>query len=252
MAVMSDPKPRVGAHALPRALSCFTCQSRDRSEWCSLNDEDLRLLSDHKICNVYEPGQILFYEGNPCLGIYCIESGSVALRKSDGRGGSVMIAVHGGGHTLGYTAYFSGRPYSATAETLTQTRVCFVDRAAVRTLLQRNPALGAGFLKRFASDLAEAQQERVLALSLPLRARMAHLLLVLKDRDSSVDDDGNIVVKLPLSRQDIASMLGARPESISRAIRQFQDEKIAIFHAHDVVIPDLDALIDELEREDAD
>ncbi len=238
-----------GASPLPKLANCFSCQGRDRSEWCALHDDDLKLLNDHKICNVYEPGQVLFYEGNPCLGIYCIETGAVALRKSDGRGGSVVLGIHGPGQTLGYTAYFSERPYSSTAEALAPARVCFVDRAAVRTLLQRNPNLGAKFLKRFAADLGDAHVERVMALSMPLRARMAHLLLVLKDRASTVDDDGNIIIELPLSRQDIASMLGARPESISRTIRQFQDESIAQFHARDVIIPDLDALIDELEAE---
>jgi CRP/FNR family transcriptional regulator len=246
---MDQRSPKTGLPQLPKASNCFTCQGRERSEWCSLQDEDLKLLNDHKICNVYEPGQVLFYEGNPCLGIYCIETGSVALRKGDGRGGSVVLGIHGAGQTLGYTAYFSERPYSSTAEALSPARVCFVDRAAVRTLLQRNPSLGLKFLKRFATDLSDAQVERVMALSMPLRARMAHLLLVLKDRASTVDDEGNIIVELPLSRQDMASMLGARPESISRTIRQFQDEAIAQFHARDVVVPDLDALIDELEAE---
>lgn len=237
--------PQVGQ----KGASCFSCQSRERSEWCSLVDDDLKLLNEHKICNVYDSGQVLFYEGNPCLGIYCIEAGSVALRKGDGRGNSTVIGLFGPGQTLGYTAYFSGTAFSATGVTLEPTRVCFIDKAAVRTLLQRNPLLGLRFLKSFAQRLNEAEQERVLALSLPLRSRMAHLLLVLKDRSSTVDDDGNIIIDLPLSRQDMASMLGSRPESISRTIRQFQDQGVAIFHAHDVVIPDLDALIDELEGE---
>jgi hypothetical protein len=43
-------------------------------------------------------------------------------------------------------------------------------------------------------------------------------------------------------------MLGARPESLSRAIRELSDAGVAVFEGRDVMIPDLDALIDEVEQ----
>lgn len=237
---------------MQRSASCFACQSRERSEWCSLGEPELRVLDQNKICNTYEPGQVIFYEGNACLGIHCIEAGTVALRKASGDGDSVIVGLLGPGETLGYSAYFSQRGYGATAEALTACRVCFIDRAAVRTLLQQNPSLGLRFLTRAAADLEHSEQERVLALALPLRARLAHLLLVLKDRAATVDEDGNITVDLPLPRRDMAAMLGARPESLSRAIRQFEDEGIARFGSREVLVPDLDALIDEVEGRQGD
>jgi hypothetical protein len=45
------------------APSCFACQIRDRTEWSSLAGSDLDVLDRAKTCNVYEPGQIVFYEG---------------------------------------------------------------------------------------------------------------------------------------------------------------------------------------------
>jgi hypothetical protein len=41
-------------------------------------------------------------------------------------------------------------------------------------------------------------------------------------------------------------MLGARPESLSRLIRDFENEGVAQFGTRQVVVPDLDALLDEL------
>lgn len=244
-----DPSKMPAALKTVRTASCFGCQGRERNAWCDLEEPELRLLNDSKICNLYQPGQVIFYEGNPCLGIHCIESGEIALRKATGTGETVVIGLRGAGETLGYRAYFAGSGYNATAEVLRPSRVCFIDKAAVRTLLHHNPNVGLGFLRKFADDLGKSEVERVLALSLPLRARLAHMLLVLKDRSASVDDDGTLRIDLPLSRRDLASMLGARPESLSRVIRDLTDRSVARFEARRVIVPDLDVLIDEVEQE---
>ena len=239
---------RIGGSAARRQANCFTCQSRERSEWCVLEPEDLKVLNQHKVCNVFEPGQVVFYEGSPCLGIHCIEAGSVALKKSDGNGGAVVVGIFGEGQTLGYTAFFSGREHTASAEALERTQVCFIERAGVRTLLDRNPSLGLRFLNRVSERLVDSEVERVRALTLPLRARLAHLLLIFKDRSSTVDDDGTLTIELPLSRRDIAAMVGARPESLSRVLRDLENDGVARFDRRHAVVPDLDLLIDEVER----
>ena len=88
--------------------SCFGCQSRRRNEWSSLQGDDLDLLERAKTCNVYEPGQVVYYEGNACLGIHCIESGSIKLRRTGPQGDEVIVGLVGPGATLGYLAYFGG------------------------------------------------------------------------------------------------------------------------------------------------
>jgi CRP/FNR family transcriptional regulator len=227
--------------------SCFSCQSRGRNEWASLQGDDLDALERAKTCNVYEPGQVVFYEGNACLGIHCIESGSVKLRRTGPKGDDVVVGLVGPGATLGYLAYFGDRGYTTTAEALTACRICFIDRAAVKTLIHGSPSVGLAFLRRLADDVDRSEGERVMALALPLRARAAHLLLVLKDRSASADDEGRLTIELPLSRRDLAAMLGTRPESLSRLIRDFATDGVARFGPHEVVVPDLDALLDELE-----
>lgn len=245
---MSRDIYRIGAGPARKGSNCFACQARDRSEWCVLGDDDLKILNHHKVCNVYEPGQVVFYEGNPSLGLHCVESGAIALKKSDGNGAAVVVRILGPGDTLGYTSYFSNRPHTATAEALDRSMVCFVERAAVRALLQNNPSLGIQFLGRVASRLADSEDEKVRALTLPLRARLAHLLLVFKDRSASVEDDGTLTIDLPLSRRDIASMVGARPESLSRVLRDLENDGVATFGRRKAIVPDLDLLIDEVER----
>ena len=230
-----------------RKVNCFSCQGRAQSEWCTLDGAELQSLNQVKICNTYLPGQTIFYQGNPCLGIYCIESGTVAIRKTDRDGNSVIVRLAHAGDTLGYRAYFAAEPYRASADALQPSRICFVDKNGVRALLDRNPAVGNNFLRHMARDLEEADEARLHAAALSVRARLAHLLLVLKDRFGLAQGDGTLTIELPLSRQDIAAMIGTRPETVARAVRSLEDGGIAHFKGRRVEIPDLDALRDELE-----
>jgi len=238
---------RVGAQPL-RPTSCLACEARGTTEWCDLPEDDVRLLSQSKVTNVYRPGQVVFYQGQPCLGLHCIESGTVALRKTDAQGSSVIARLFHAGQTLGYLAYFARRPYTGTAEAVTECRICFIDKAAVRTIVSRNPGVAQRFLGRIADNLSEAEDARLAASTMPLRARLAELLVSVRERFGAAGEDGTITLTLPLSRQDIAAMLGARPESLSRAIRELSDAGVAVFRGRDVTIPDLDALIDEVEQ----
>lgn len=238
------PNGQINGHV--RETHCASCANRDDAVWAELSPEELRLLASRKVCNTYLPGQHIFYQGNPCMGIYCIESGSVAIRKTDAQGHSVVVRLAHAGQTIGYRAFFSSEPYSASAEALTPTRICFIDRASVRGILERNPIVGMHFLKRIASDLREAEDARLQS-TLSVRARLAHLMLVLKERCATVTDDGVLHFELPLSRQDLAAMVGTRPETIARTIRALEDDGVALFRGRHVSVPDLDALLDELE-----
>jgi len=230
-----------------RTIDCVTCGSRSSSEWGSLCAADAGLLSRAKIVNRYAPRQTIFYQGNPPMGLYCVESGRVLLRKTDQEGRSVIVRLIGPGQTLGYRAFFSGQPYSASAEAATECTICWVDKHVVQDIIERNPMLLASFLQHVAKDLKEAEEHQLQSVTLPVRARLAHFLLALKDQDGEVDDEGRIILQLDLSRQDIAAVLGTTPETVARTVRSLTDEGVARFKRRQVIIDDLDLLLDEVE-----
>ena len=99
-----------------------------------------------------------------------------------------------------------------------------------------------------ASALGEAEEDKMRMSTLPVRTRLAHLLLSLKEHYGQINDKGTLEVTLPLSRQDMASMLAIRPETLSRAIRSLENDQVARFERQAAFIPDLDALLDEIEN----
>ena len=71
--------------------NCFTCQSRERTEWCVLEDEELQQVTEGKTCREYLPGEVAFHEGDSCRGVHCIESGLIGIRKTDANGNEILL-----------------------------------------------------------------------------------------------------------------------------------------------------------------
>lgn len=230
-----------------RSPQCSSCQWRECSEWCVLDQEELARLSSSKMVRTFQAGQNIYVQGDPVGGVYCVESGVVTLRKTDENGNAMLIGMAHGGDTIGYRDFFARGEFMATAQAAEPVRVCFVEREVVSALLRRNPALGLRFLVRVSEDLNHAETMMLQNSTLSVRTRVAHLLLSLKDRYGEVEEDGTLVIRLPLSRQDIASMLGTRPETISRAIHILEESDVARFSGRQVRVADLDVLLDEIE-----
>ena len=231
------------------APNCFTCQTRERTEWCVLEDDELQRIDEAKKIHNIIPGEVLFHQGDSCSGIHCVESGLIGVRKIDAEGNSVLLGLAHPGDTLGYRYLLSNNDYQASAEALKPSTVCFIDQSAIRLLLGKNPSLGLRFLRRAAHDLSEAEDKFLQSVTLSVHARFAHLLLVLKDRYGSASDAEDISIDLPLSRQDMAALIGIRPETMSRTIKQFEKEGLAQFSGRRVHIPHLDKLMDALESD---
>ncbi len=235
-------QPHIGTLA-----NCFTCQNRDSTEWCVLSQDELKQFNGSKITKEFLPGQVVFHEGDPVTGVYCIESGLIGFRKTDIDGNSTLIALANPGRTMGYRSYLAGEDHSTSAEALKPSRICIIDRATVRSLLEHNPALGFQFLRTVSRDLGEVEEKFHQGVTLSVRSRFVHLILVLKERYSSLAEDGTLTIELPLSRQDLAAMIGTRPETLARTIRHMEDEGVAQFSGRILRVPNVNALFEDME-----
>ena len=226
----------------PAPTSCATCVGRERNEWCALDRAELGLLDAAKLRYRYKAGDAIFYQGSACAGLHCIEEGTVALRKSDPAGNAVIVRLVHPNETLGARTLLGGGTYSSSAVALTSARVCFVDRATVIGLLDRSPALAKRFLRRMAEDLRAADDDKLETATLTVRARLERLLVALSDRYGREGAGVEFTVELPVARQDMAALLGVRPESIARTVRALERDGVAHFDGRQVRIPDIGRL----------
>ena len=225
---------------------CTECRMRQSNEWQVLREEEVNFLTRSQKCRSYHAGEVVFAEGEPSYGIYCVKSGTVAIRKIDNTGNPVLVQLSYPGDTLGYRGLLLGENRNSSAEALGPSKICFIDKQAVNTLLDKNPALGLQFLRRVTTDLDNAYTKLVENATFSNRTKFLHLLLVLMNRHGRMTNDGSRVMQLPLSRRDMASMIGTRHETVSRIISRLEEDGIARFSGRTVHVKQPHSLLEEI------
>lgn len=224
---------------------CIDCSSRPTTEWQVLTTSELATVDATKRTRAFEPGATLFRQGDDPDGVYCIRSGLIGLRRGMPAGESALLRLCTNGVTVGYRALLSKTAHRNTAEVLSPSIVCFIERTHVRRLLEVNPQLGERFLQHCLSDLDQTEAEHAISMTLSLKARFLHVLLIFYERQGYRDETDNLFVELPIQRVELASLIGARPESISRLVRSLEDEGLLHFEKRRVRIRDMDAVLRE-------
>ena len=216
------------------------------SEWRSLNSEQVELFNAALVCRSYKAGETVFMQDDPCKGLYIIESGMIAVRKMDSDGRTAVIRLGYPGDSLGYRPLLAKENHRASAEVTKDSRVCFVDAKTTWELISKNPDLGLRFLERTAKALGEVESRFFEVAALSVRVRLVHLLILLRDKCGRFSTDGTLILELPLTRQDMASMIGARPESVSRAFHELKEDGLAQSSGRQVHVTEYARLIEEL------
>ena len=229
----------------PTSRSCSNCPTRCSAEWGCLSEAELALINRAKVSRRYAPGEIIYNQGDECAGIFCIESGLVGIRRLDENGNSTLLRLASPGETVGYESFLTRTLYGNGAEALMASNICFVDRAVIRGLLQKNPEVCLSFLDHSLHDLAAIEDRYIESVTSRAKRRLLHLLLTLNDRFGMETDGGGCLIELPMSRQDLAGLIGTAPETMSRTIHRIQTEGLAQFDGRTVRIFDIEAIHSE-------
>jgi CRP/FNR family transcriptional regulator len=228
----------MGSYLSHARKSCFSCQACSRAEWCGLSKAELGRIDAAKTVREYTPGDVLYHQGDPSSGVFCVESGLVGLRKIDAEGNSVLVRLAYPGDTIGFRSLVCGEDHRLGAEVLKPSTICLIDAATAMALAKNNPALCLRLLRHMANDLSDAEEKFVQSNTLEIEERIAYTFLLLKRRCAVAAKDGGLTIELPVSRQDLAAMVGIRPETMSRAIRKFADDGVVFISGRTVRIPD--------------
>jgi len=196
----------------------------------------------------YGSGEVIFAQGDANTGVYCVSSGAVAIRRLDAHGNSVLLGLAYPGDTIGYRSFLAGSAHRTSAEALGPSYVCHIARDTVAALLEAAPSVGLHFLKRSIGELEHAHDKLFRQATLSNRDQLVHLLLILVTRHGRRLESGAQVIELPVSRRDLASMIGTRHETISRIIGRLEIDGIAYFSGRQVTIPNVETLRTEANR----
>ncbi len=225
-----------------KPTECHDCESRPDGIFCDLEQSATRDLEQRKTNNIYKKGQIVFYEGNQALGLYCVSSGRVKLYKTSIDGKQQIVRIASSGDVLGHRALLANEPYHATAEAIEDAEVCCLDRNAFFSLLKKEPSLSMNLLQKLAQELGVAENLAATIAQKSVRERMAELLLTLKETYG--EKDGNhYKIGLQLTREEMGNMIGVTQETSIRLMSEFRQEKLIEVSGRDIKILDVERLL---------
>jgi CRP/FNR family transcriptional regulator len=184
-----------------------------------LSAEELRALRQISVQRQCARGEIVFSEGDPGNGFYVVIDGQVKIYKLSPEGKEQILHIIGPGEPFGEVAVFAGRSFPANAEAIEACRLLFLPRASFVELIRRNPSLAMNMLAVLSRRLRQftLQVENLSLKEVP--GRLASYLLVLS---AEQEDAGS--VKLPISKGQLASLLGTIPETLSRIFARMSDQ----------------------------
>lgn len=179
-----------------------------------LPDEDLQAISELAVTRQYPKNTLVMCEGDCSDSLYIVLSGKVKVFLNDEEGKEVTLNIQGEGEYFGELAMLDNAPRSASVMTLEKTRLAVVSKSAFDECLECNPKIALTVIQGLARRLRELTENvRSLAL-MDVYGRVAHTLL-----DLAEEKDGKLVVTQRLTQRDIASMVGASREMVSRILR---------------------------------
>ena len=201
-------------------------------------DEDQLRAVEHRTRRIrLARGEALFLEGDVARGFYVLTLGRVKVYKSSPLGREQILHVVGPGESVGEVAMFSGETFPATAEALVRTEAVFVPKQALLDMVTGEPEVAMTLLAGLSRRLREfARLIEDLSLR-DVQDRLAAYLLY-QSRDTPSAD----ALTLPLSKTQLASMLGTVPETLSRAFQRLSKEGLVYVKGQTVQIKDRPAL----------
>lgn len=204
--------------------NCASCGSRKHSVFCELHGQELTELNDDKGCVFYKKGQIIFNAGQNPQGIYCVHEGKIKVYQVGDEGKEQIVRLAKGGDILGYRSLLGGGKYSSTAETLDDSKICFIPKKTFINLLESNGTLSMLLMKLLSIDLKVAEHRMTDLAQKPVRERVAEAILYLK-QTYGLETDGE-TISIALSREDIANIVGTATETTIRLLAEFKQDGI--------------------------
>jgi CRP/FNR family transcriptional regulator, cyclic AMP receptor protein len=211
-----------------------------------LTEAELAFLAQHAVPRHFASGESVFGEGEPCTGLYVVESGHVRIYKSSPGGREHVLAIEGPGCSVAELPVFDGGNYPASVSAVDDTTLLFVSKHDFQSLCLAHPQVALKVLR-----VVGARLRRLVGIIEELsfttvRHRLAAFLVRLARASGERSPDG-IEITLPANNQELASQIGTVRELISRNLSRFQSEGMIKIEGRNVLITDLKALEAELE-----
>lgn len=172
---------------------------------------------------ILSAGELVHGAGERTGKMFVVHTGEIKLSRTLPSGRKQLLRVARPGETLGEHAFLTGNSTLEEAEARSQTRLCVFVHDDLTKLIDQYPNIAHRMLRTLGDRLAHTEHRLTLS-SQSVDVRIADYLLQQPLIRRGPVTNGIMRVQLPLSKKDIASLLGTTPESLSRALSRLRNK----------------------------
>lgn len=196
----------------------------------------LRAIAQEKY---FERNDPVFWEGDEGTGFYIVIKGKVKIYKVSSEGKEQILHVYGPGQPFGEVPVFAGEHFPANAQAVEKSRLLFFPRQEFVELITRTPSLTLNMLALLSRRLRQftVQVENLSLKEVP--GRLASYLIYISDEQQNEQ-----AVTLPLSKGQLASLLGTIPETLSRIFNRMSAQGLIVVQGAEILLKDRQALLE--------
>lgn len=209
--------------------------------FAGLSRKAVESINQHFVEVGYQPGDRIYTAGDQAERLYVAAEGKVKIMQHAATGRDVLLDILSTGEFFGSLTALGAVAYADSAEAQTPACVLSIRSDSFRQILDEHPKLALKALDVMAGRLNAANQRVLQISSLPVEMRIAITLQKLASKLGR-QKEGMLLIDVPLSRDDLAEMTSATPETVSRVMSQLQSGGVIESGRQWVGIRDLKAL----------
>lgn len=205
-----------------------------------LSAEDFEKYISTKQILKFHKGGIIFEDGEVPNGVFFLNRGTAKLSKQGVYGKDQILRFIKEGDLIGYRSLLCGEDFQAKAEAMTEVEATFLPADLFLQLLEVAPKFSFVMLQKIAFELGESSNTVTFLAQKTVRERLAEILLLLEQK-LGTDPEG--FIKISLTREEIANIIGTATESAIRLISEFKQDKLIEVEGRNIKILNHEKLI---------
>jgi CRP/FNR family transcriptional regulator len=199
---------------------------------------DLERIAQLAVPRRFEPGEVVFREGDASDTCYIVREGQARATHEHGDGRTITLATFGPGDIFGELAMFEDELRSATVEATAPTTVVGVLGPDMRALMREHPEIATRLVIALGRRLREANERLSRQSFQTVQSRVAMVLSEL----AAEAGGGSGEVLVTATQADLAQLAGSSRESASRFLAVLERAGVISQGRGRLVVHDPDAL----------
>jgi CRP/FNR family cyclic AMP-dependent transcriptional regulator len=187
-----------------------------------LTADQAQAVADSVVKRRFRRGELVVEQGRKSNALFILLNGRARVLTSDTRGREVILAVLESGDYVGEMSLIDNEPHSATVRAEVQTDMLVLARGDFARCLPENSTLAYAILRGLVRRLRNADRQIESLALLDVYGRVARTLLDMAEEDP----DGTKIIRHKVSRQDMAKVVGASREMVSRVMKDLEDRGV--------------------------